>query len=60
MVGQWHRLDPGPVLHAVYPCLGSSEAVLHPWNTERGEFDILKNGPLRYKGITHSGFAILV
>lgn len=47
MVGQWHRLDPGPVLHAVYPCLGSSKAVLHPWNTERGEFDILRNGPLR-------------
>lgn len=40
MVGRWYRLDPGPVLHAVYPCLGSSEAVLHPWNTKRGEFDI--------------------
>ncbi len=38
MVGQWHRLDPGPVFHVVYPCLGSNETVLHPWNTERGKF----------------------
>ena len=38
MVGQLHRLGPGPVLHAVYPCLDRSEAVLHPWNTERGTF----------------------
>lgn len=40
MVGQWHRLDPGPVLHDVHPCVDSSETVLHPWNTERGEFGL--------------------
>lgn len=39
MVGQWHRLDPGPVLYAVYPSLGGCEAVLHPWNTERGQLN---------------------
>lgn len=40
MVGQWDRLDPGSVLHAVYPCLGSSETVLHPWNAKRGTYHL--------------------
>lgn len=47
MVGEWHRLDPGPVLYAVHSCLDSIQTVLHPRNTEPGRFhrkrrDVLK------------------
>lgn len=41
MVGQWHRLDFGSVLDAVYPTVGGHEAVLHPWNNDRGQFKLL-------------------